>query len=111
VQEIFINSEYLKSQSSYNPELGKQYEEDYTIFAQIMQNCAEKSNKESLINKNSNSSLKFFIPQHFHKLVIEKILKQNKDVTPYERMEDFKNWFNSTILSERQGNNNNSENI
>ena len=50
------------------------------------------------MNSNNNSSLKFLEYNKYHQLILDKILKQNKDVTTYDRIEDFKNWFMNNFM-------------
>jgi hypothetical protein len=61
---------------------------------------------ERFENKNNNSSLKFSPFNQYHQLILDKILKQNKDVSTYDRIEDFKNWFMNNFMEIIQNNDN-----
>jgi len=54
--------------------------------------------------KNKNSSLKFSNFNKYHQLILDKILKQNKEVNTYDRIEDFKNWFMNNFMETIQNN-------
>lgn len=42
--------------------------------------------------------MKFCEFNKYHQLILDKILKQNKDVNTYDRIEDFKNWFMNNFM-------------
>jgi hypothetical protein len=78
----------IKSELPFDPE---QYEKDVSKIC-------KKSYEERYESKNKNSSLKFSKFNKFHQLILDKILKQNKDVNTYDRIEDFKNWFMNNFM-------------
>ena len=57
-----------------------------------------KSVSEKYNDKNKNSSLKFSEFNKYHQLILDKILRQNKEVNTYDRIEDFKNWFMNNFM-------------
>ncbi len=59
---------------------------------------SKKSFDERYESKNKNSSLKFSKFNKYHQLILDKILKQNKDINTYDRIEDFKNWFMNNFM-------------
>ena len=42
--------------------------------------------------------MKFSEFNRYHKLILDKILKQNKDLSTADRIEDFKNWFMNNFM-------------
>ena len=44
------------------------------------------------------SSMKFSEFNKYHKLILDKILNQNKDLSTADRIEDFKNWFMNNFM-------------
>ena len=87
IQEIFKLDEYYKKRNEViTPEIQKKVEA-----------CV----KESIDKKydfTSNSSMKFSQFNRYHKLILDKILKQNKDLSTADRIEDFKNWFMNNFM-------------
>ena len=75
------------------------FETDVIKFSKI-------SFEERYETKNQNSSLKFSKFNKYHQLILDKILKQNKDVNTYDRIEDFKNWFMNNFMEIIQNNEN-----
>lgn len=104
VQEIFYNPNFLQETDSYNPILGKMVIENSNQFEQEVSKLSKKSFEERFENKNKNSSLKFSKFDKYHQLILDKILKQNKDVNTYDRIEDFKNWFMNNFMEIIQNN-------
>ena len=87
IQEIFKLDEYYRRKKvPITPEIKKRVEA-----------CV----KESIDNKYENtpdSSMKFSQFNRYHKLILDKILKQNKDLSTADRIEDFKNWFMNNFM-------------
>ncbi len=57
--------------------------------------------KESIEKKYESmpgSSMKFSEFNKYHKLILDKILNQNKDLSTADRIEDFKNWFMNNFM-------------
>jgi hypothetical protein len=71
-----------------------------------MKNSASMSFNHRFENNNKTSSLKFSPFNQYHQLILDKILKQNKDVSTYDRIEDFKNWFMNNFMEIIQNNEN-----
>ena len=59
--------------------------------------CVKKSVEDRFVNK-ENSSIKFSEFTKYHQLILDKILKQNKEISTYDRIEDFKNWFMNNFM-------------
>jgi hypothetical protein len=78
----------IKSSLPFDPQ---QFEKDVSKIC-------KKSYDERYESKNKNSSLKFSKFNKYHQLILDKILKQNKDVNTYDRIEDFKNWFINNFM-------------
>jgi hypothetical protein len=82
---------------SFNPNLANLFIENSTEFDQEIGKISKKSFNQRFVNKNNNSSMKFFEYNKYHQLILDKILKQNKEVNTYDRIEDFKNWLNKSF--------------
>lgn len=78
--------------------------EDSEKFQGEVCKLSKKSFDERFDLKNKNSSLKFAQFNKYHQLILDKILKQNKDVNTYDRIEDFKNWFMNNFMEIIQNN-------
>lgn len=59
--------------------------------------CVKKSVDDRFVNT-KNSSIKFSKYSKYHQLILDKILKQNKEISTYDRIEDFKNWFMNNFM-------------
>lgn len=68
-----------------------------------IKDCVQKSKEDKYIN-DKKTSLKFSEPSKFHQLILDKILNQNKDLSAYDRIEDFKNWFMNNFMEFVQNN-------
>lgn len=101
IQEIFNNPNYFKesSKNSNEDKAKSEFDPEIKKFTRI-------SFDERFENKNNNSSLKFSPFNQHHQLILDKILKQNKDVSTYDRIEDFKNWFMNNFMEVIQNNEN-----
>ncbi len=88
MQEIFHNPIYWQD----------------TLEEKEIKNVTLLSYDKRYDNSNSNSSLKFSPFSSNHQLILDKILKQNKDVSTYDRIEDFKNWFLNNFMEIIQNN-------
>jgi len=83
---------------SFNPNLANLFIENATEFDQEVGKISKKSFNQRFVNTNNNSSMKFFEYNKYHQLILDKILKQNKEVNTYDRIEDFKNWFMNNFM-------------
>lgn len=83
---------------SFNPNLANLFIENPTEFDQEVGKISKKSFNQRFVNTNNNSSMKFFEYNKYHHLILDKILKQNKEVNTYDRIEDFKNWFMNNFM-------------
>ncbi len=72
--------------------------ENPTKFESDVKKFCKISFEERYETKNQNSSLKFSKFSKYHQLILDKILKQNKDINTYDRIEDFKNWFMNNFM-------------
>lgn len=96
IQDVFYNPIYLKLSSTDEEEI-----------TQEMMDEISKSVKTSIANRFVNppkSSIKFSEHTKYHKLILDKILKQNKEISTYDRIEDFKNWFMNNFMEILQNN-------
>ena len=94
IHEIFHNTNLIEEiESDKNSLLFNldQYEKDANKFS-------KKSFDERYESRNKNSSLKFSKFNKYHQLILDKILKQNKEINTYDRIEDFKNWFMNNFM-------------
>jgi hypothetical protein len=94
IQEIFYNLNEIQEKETLNDE----------NFQSEIKKSATKSFEERYDNKGKDSSLKFSPFNKYHQLILDKILKQNKDVSTYDRIEDFKNWFMNNFMEIIQNN-------
>lgn len=83
---------------SFNPNLANLFIENPNQFDQEVGKISKKSFNQRFVNTNNNSSMKFFENNKYHQLILDKILKQNKEVNTYDRIEDFKNWFMNNFM-------------
>lgn len=83
---------------SFNQQMAQLFIENTKRFDEEAKRISKKSFNERYINSNNNSSMKFFEFNKFHQLILDKILKQNKDINTYDRIEDFKNWFMNNFM-------------
>lgn len=83
---------------SFNPNLAGLFIENPNEFDQHVGKISKKSFNQRFVNTNNNSSMKFFEYNKYHQLILDKILKQNKEVNTYDRIEDFKNWFMNNFM-------------
>ena len=67
-------------------------------------NDSVQRSREDKYKNDEKSSIKFSPPTKFHQLILDKILKQNKDLSTYDRIEDFKNWFMNNFMEIVQNN-------
>ena len=87
IEEIFKIEEYYKNKNqTITPEIKKKVEL-----------CIKESNERKYENI-PNSSMKFAQYNKYHGLILDKILKQNKDLSTADRIEDFKNWFMNNFM-------------
>lgn len=83
---------------SFNPSLADLFTENPPEFDKEISKITKKTFNERYVNTNNNSSMKFFKFNKYHQLILDKILKQNKEVNTYDRIEDFKNWFMNNFM-------------
>lgn len=96
IQEIFYNPIYLKISSSDEEEISQE------MIDEINKNV--KMSIENRFVNPPNSSIKFSEHTKYHELILDKILKQNKEISTYDRIEDFKNWFMNNFMEILQNN-------
>ena len=87
IQEIFKLEEYFKKKNE--------------VITPDIQKKVEACVKESIDKKYdyiTESSMQFSQYNKYHKLILDKILKQNKDLSTADRIEDFKNWFMNNFM-------------
>jgi len=85
IQDVFYNDIYLKEVLKDENNIEK------------INNCVKKSFEKRFENEN-NSSIKFSEFTKVHQLILDKLLKQNNDISTYDRIEDFKNWFMNSFM-------------
>ncbi len=105
---------YLQDTNSFNPTAANLFNENPKKFEEEVSKYSKKSFEERFENRNNNSSIKF--SKHnakYHQIILDKILKQNKEVSflftkveTYDRIEDFKNWFMNNFMELIQNENN-----
>ncbi len=95
IHEIFHNTNIIEEleTSKKNP-----IPFDQEQFEKDVSKISKKAFEERYDAKNKNSSLKFSKFNKFHQLILDKILKQNKEINTYDRIEDFKNWFMNNFM-------------
>ncbi len=98
IHEIFYNSVYLQETDSLNSDIAKLYITNPKNLENEITKLSKLSFEKRFETKNPNSSLKFSEFNNYHSLILDKILKQNKDVNTYDRIEDFKNWFMNNFM-------------
>ena len=87
IQEIFKLEEYYKKKNEViTPEIQKK-----------VSDCVQQS-IEHKYESLPGSSMKFSEFNKYHKLILDKILNQNKDLSTADRIEDFKNWFMNNFM-------------
>ena len=87
IEEIFKLEEYYKKKNEeITPEIQKNVE------------ACVKESIEKKYEYTPDSSMKFSHFNRYHKLILDKILKQNKDLSTADRIEDFKNWFMNNFM-------------
>jgi hypothetical protein len=106
IQEIFYNSSYLYEKDSFNKDIVKNFTSQESKYDEELQRITKTAYEERFELKNENSSLKFSQFNKYHQLILDKILKQNKDVNTFDRIEDFKNWFMNNFMEIIQNNEN-----
>ena len=90
IQDIFYNPIYLRKGNEEGDSLPNE------MVDEIIK-CVKKSVEDRFVNK-ENSSIKFSEFTKYHQLILDKILKQNKEISTYDRIEDFKNWFMNNFM-------------
>ena len=87
IQEIFKLEEYYKKKN-----------EEITPEIQKKVSACVKESIEKKFENSPKSSMKFSEFNKYHKLILDKILNQNKDLSTADRIEDFKNWFMNNFM-------------
>jgi hypothetical protein len=95
---LFYDENYYMEKESFNPNLASLFKENPNEFDQEVSKISKKSFNQLFVNTNNNSSMKFFEYNKYHQLILDKILKQNKEVNTYDIIEDFKNWFMNNFM-------------
>ena len=98
IHDIFYDENYFVDKDSFNPEIANLFLDNPEGFEKEVFSSAMKSVSEKYNDKNKNSSLKFSEFNKYHQLILDKILRQNKEVNTYDRIEDFKNWFMNNFM-------------
>ena len=83
-----------------NPIKSRQKQKNQSITPEILKKV-EACVNESIQKKyeyTPDSSMKFSEFNRYHRLILDKILKQNKDLSTADRIEDFKNWFMNNFM-------------
>ena len=99
IQEIFKLEEYYKKKN-----------EEITPEIQKKVSACVKESIEKKFENSPKSSMKFSEFNKYHKLILDKILNQNKDLSTADRIEDFKNWFMNNFMELIQNYNSKNEN-
>ena len=87
IQEIFKLEEYYKKKN-----------EEITPEIQKKVSACVKESIEKKFENSPKSSMKFSEFNKYHKLILDKILNLNKDLSTADRIEDFKNWFMNNFM-------------
>ena len=87
IQEIFKLEEYYKKKN-----------EEITPEIQKKVSACVKESIDKKFENSPKSSMKFSEFNKYHKLILDKILNQNKDLSTADRIEDFKNWFMNNFM-------------
>ena len=98
INDIFYDENYFVDKESFNPEIANLFHDNPEEFEKEVFSSAMKSVSEKYNVVNKNSSLKFSEFNKYHQLILDKILKQNKEVNTFDRIEDFKNWFMNNFM-------------
>ncbi len=98
IHEIFYDENYFIEIESFNPSLARLFIENPIEFDKESNKISKKTFNQRFVNTNNNSSMKFSEFNKYHQLILDKILKQNKEVNTYDRIEDFKNWFMNNFM-------------
>jgi hypothetical protein len=86
VYQAFRNSDNLEER------------EDQSYYEMKVLKSSQTSFEDRYKSTNASSPLKFSSFTKYHQLILDKILKQNKDINTYDRIEDFKNWFTNNFM-------------
>jgi len=81
IQNLFYEVSYLQDVNSFNPTAANLFNEYPKKFEEEVSKYSKKSFEERFENRNNNSSIKF--SKHnakYHQIILDKILKQNKEV-------------------------------
>ena len=82
----------------YLEELYKKNDNEISDFDKSkIKECVKESIKARFENA-PESSIKFSHYHRYHQLILDRILKQNKDLSTCDRIEDFKNWFMNNFM-------------
>ena len=101
IQDIFYNPIYFnKNQGNY--ELSNQEQN-------IISKCFEESINNCYVNE-KNSSIQFSKKEYYHQLILDKLLKQTKEISNHDRIEDFKNLFMNNFMELIQNDDSENEN-
>lgn len=81
IQNLFYEISYLQDNNSFNVIAANLFNDNPKKFEEEVAKYCRKSFEDRFENKNLNSSIKF--SKHnakYHQIILDKILKQNKDV-------------------------------
>lgn len=85
IHDIFEEKKYLMTEEMSSDKI------------QEISECVKESISRRYENK-ENCSIKFSEYNPLHQLILNKILNQDKDISTYEKMENFKNWFMNNFM-------------
>ena len=91
IQDLFYSEELLK----------KKNENINDADIKEIEACVKESIDKRFDNA-PDTSIKFSKYHRYHQLILDRILKQNKDVSTCDRIEDFKNWFMNNFMESIQ---------
>ena len=81
IQNLFYEITYFQDNNSLNVNAANLYNDNPKKFEEEVAKYTKKSFEERYENRNNSSSIKFSKQNvRYHQIILEKILKQNKDV-------------------------------
>lgn len=78
---MFFDKTFLQEENSFNTAAGKLYQDDLKKFEEEVSKYTRASYNNRFENPNKEVSLKFSKFNSIHQLILDKILKQNKEVS------------------------------
>lgn len=80
IQNIFFDRNYLQEENSFNNSAAKLFQDDIKKFEEEVSKYCRTSYNNRFDTANKDVSLKFSKFNNLHELILNKILKQNKEV-------------------------------